>query len=790
MTRSLLHRAVRALGAACPLTAQVHAQSPAPRFELTIPSIMRGPELVGRAPAQVRWSPDGQYLYFQWLPPGSSWREPVRPYRIRAAAGSAPEALTLAVADSLEPQVADGPLSPDRTRRVVSVRGDLYLVEQPAGRVHRLTSTPGVLETSPRFDLTGQRVFFRRDNNVMAFTLGDLQVQQLTDVRPGPAPDSARAGGPQRRFLAAEEKRLLEAVRDRLRADSLQRVEREARATPMKTVWLQPREEVTALQPSPDGRTVLMVTRIRSQDRVAQVPSYVTTSGYTEPLETRTFVGDEQDRRRIGLIDVASGAATWLRPIAADSSGEYAQVLTPGWNDAGTLALISAVPRNRQARHIVAVAAEGGRITALDVLTDSAWVGGPAIGDIGWLPGEQGVWFVSEADGWSHLYTVRSDGAGRRRLTQGRWEVLDARLSPDRSRFYLHSKEASPYERHFYTMALSGGERTRLTQPVGGHDVVASPDGRWLADVHSVANRPPELFLQAARPGAPLQQLTTSPSAAWLSYRWLKPEIVPIPASDGIAVPARIYRPEQVGASPNGAAVIFVHGAGYLQNVHQYWSSYFREYMFHHFLASRGYVVLDLDYRASAGYGRDWRTAIYRHMGGRDLLDQVDGSRWLQRTLGMSPDRIGIYGGSYGGFITLMALFTQPRDFGAGAALRSVTDWAHYNHGYTGNILNEPQDDSVAYRRSSPIYFAEGLEDPLLMAHGMVDVNVHFQDVVRLSQRLIELGKTDWELAVYPVEDHGFVRPDSWTDEYRRIFDLFERHLRSGAAPRSTGRMR
>jgi dipeptidyl aminopeptidase/acylaminoacyl peptidase len=242
-------------------------------------------------------------------------------------------------------------------------------------------------------------------------------------------------------------------------------------------------------------------------------------------------------------------------------------------------------------------------------------------------------------------------------------------------------------------------------------------------------------------------------------------------------VPARSYRPADVGGTLNGAGVMFVHGAGYVHTVTNTWSYYYREYMFHHLLARAGYVVLDLDYRGSAGYGRNWRTAIYRHMGGRDLQDQVDGSRYLQKEFGIDPERIGIYGGSYGGFITLMALFTESKSFGAGAALRSVTDWAHYEHGYTGAILNLPQDDSTAYRRSSPIYFAEGLEDPLLIAHGMVDDNVHFQDVVRLSQRLIELGKRDWEMAVYPVESHSFVRPDSWTDEYRRILDLFERTI-------------
>jgi dipeptidyl aminopeptidase/acylaminoacyl peptidase len=253
--------------------------------------------------------------------------------------------------------------------------------------------------------------------------------------------------------------------------------------------------------------------------------------------------------------------------------------------------------------------------------------------------------------------------------------------------------------------------------------------------------------------------------------------VITVPARDGAQVYSRIFRPRDLGAQPNGAAVIFVHGAGYLQNAHRGWSTYFREYMFHHLLASRGYTVLDMDFRASAGYGRDWRTGIHRHMGGKDLTDHVDGARFLAQREGIDPKRIGIYGGSYGGFITLMALFTEPDVFRSGAALRSVTDWAHYNHPYTARILGQPQADSVAYRRSSPIYFAEGLRGDLLIAHGMMDTNVHFQDVVRLTQRLIELGKTNWELAVYPVEDHAFTRPESWADEYRRILELFERTL-------------
>jgi dipeptidyl aminopeptidase/acylaminoacyl peptidase len=146
--------------------------------------------------------------------------------------------------------------------------------------------------------------------------------------------------------------------------------------------------------------------------------------------------------------------------------------------------------------------------------------------------------------------------------------------------------------------------------------------------------------------------------------------------------------------------------------------------------------------------------------------------------MGVDAKRIGLYGGSYGGFITLMAMFTTPGVFEAGAALRPVTDWAHYNHGYTANILNEPQADSIAYQRSSPIYFAENLEGHLLMCHGMLDDNVLFYDTVRLAQRLIELGKENWEVAMYPVERHGFVQAYSWTDEYSRILKLFETALK------------
>jgi dipeptidyl aminopeptidase/acylaminoacyl peptidase len=488
-------------------------------------------------------------------------------------------------------------------------------------------------------------------------------------------------------------------------------------------------------------------------------------------------VGDVQLRGRIGFLNLTSGAIRWLNAFPTDTATGFVQVL--GWSDDGARAAFYSYTGDNKVRLLQSIEAATGKLTTLETLRDTAWVGGPCSSCGGWYDHGRRFWYVSEATGFAHLYTVATDGSDRRQLTQGNWEVRNAELSPDEKWFYLHTSEISPAEQQIYRMTVNGGAREKLTTKSGGHSGVVSPNGEWIADVYSYVNRPPDLFLMRNKPGAEEVQLTVSPSAEWLSFPWLVPEIVKIPASDGVGVPAHIYRPKDMNAAPNGAAVIFVHGAGYLHNVGNFWSQYPREYMFNQYLASKGYVVLDLDYRASDGYGRDWRTAIYRYMGGRDLQDQVDASKYLTKEYSIDPERIGIYGGSYGGFITLMALFTQSQYFGAGAGLRSVTDWAHYNNGYTSAILNFPQTDTLAYRRSSPIYFADGLKDPLLMAHGMVDTNVHFEDIVRLTERLIELGKTGWELAVYPVEDHGFVRPSSWADEYRRIFELFEKNLPS-----------
>ncbi|MEO6348593.1 MAG: prolyl oligopeptidase family serine peptidase, partial [Aquaticitalea sp.] len=396
-------------------------------------------------------------------------------------------------------------------------------------------------------------------------------------------------------------------------------------------------------------------------------------------------------------------------------------------------------------------------------------------GVIGWLDNDT-VWFKSEKTGYAHLYSANINSGKVTALTAGKFEILDVTLSKDKKTFFLTSNKISPHEQHFYHLPSKGGKMMQITTKKGGHEVTVSPDEKQLAIRYSYTNKPWELYVMPNKAGAEMVQLTHSTTKDFESYNWIDPEIINFTARDGASVPATLYKP--TAAKKNGAAVIFVHGAGYLQNVHYWWSTYFREYMFHNILVDYGYTVLAIDYRASSGYGRDWRTAIYRHMGGIDLDDQIDGAQYLVDQQGIDKNRLGIYGGSYGGFMTLMAMFKSPETFKSGAALRSVTDWAHYNHGYTANILNTPTEDPKAYEQSSPIYFADGLKGNLLMLHGMIDTNVNFQDIVRLNQRLIELKKENWELAIFPLEDHSFIESSSWSDEYRRIFKLFQETLR------------
>jgi dipeptidyl aminopeptidase/acylaminoacyl peptidase len=525
--------------------------------------------------------------------------------------------------------------------------------------------------------------------------------------------------------------------------------------------------------PSPSGtQAVAVLTSDKSEGRVAEMPDYVTEDGYAAMRKTRAKVGDKTRRRRMELVTF--GTDPEVTSIGLPESKRVLDPSSAHWSPDGQTLLVKVLSDDDQQVWLLRVDPTSGQAETLHSVEDSAWVLGSQLSPQ-FLPDSSGVLFLSEADGFLHIYHHDLPSGMERQVTQGRFEVSEFVLLRSGDALLAIATPTSPFHRDLVRIELESGKMELLPIPGSCHSMTLAPDENSAAVVTSAANVPPELHIVPLSHASFAVQVTDSPSIAWKSLSWMAPPIVFMSGSDGAQIPARVYRPAP--GEKNGGAVVFVHGAGYLQNVHNWWSRYSREYGYHHWLVSRGFTVLDLDYRGSAGYGRDVRTAIYGHMGGRDLEDCVDAAAWLVQHEGVAKERIGIYGGSYGGFITLMALFTKPGVFASGAALRPVTDWAHYNDGYTSNILDDPTESPLHYERSSPIHFAQGLSVPLLICHGLLDDNVHVQDVFRLQQRLIELRKRDFEVATYPMEAHGFTDAASWSDEYWRIDRLFERTL-------------
>ncbi|MEZ5070548.1 MAG: prolyl oligopeptidase family serine peptidase [Bacteroidales bacterium] len=775
-----------------PATSQVPNQS-----ALSIGQIMRGEDFTGCLPTSIRWSEDSRTIYFSWNPDGDTLRST---YGADRTTGDIRKLTPAETRDLPE----DGDESRDHSRKVYASQGDLFLLDRNTSEVRRITNTLE-RESDPQFSGDQGSVIYRAGNNLYRWSIGDGSTTQLTNFVAGA--ERSEPTGEQEAWLERDQMAVIGILAERKGEEESRKTREKAlEFSRPKAVYLENRQ-LREMDIAPDLRHVVYHVVVPAGDRNTQVPDYVTGTGYTRELPARAKVGGPQDRHETWIFDRERDTAyrvdptripgirdkpAYLREYAKDPSAwvdtfEQAREVIigrPVFSDGGR-AVVDIHSEDQKDRWIMTLDRTDGTLRPIDRQHDDAWIGGPGIGwmdrgALGWID-ESTVWFQSEESGYSHLYTADVSDGTIRALTRGEFEIQQVRLSRDRKTFYVTSNKQSPFEQHFYHLPAKGGPMVQITRAEGGHEVTLSPDEAWLAVRFSTNTSPWELYVMPNRPGADMKQVTESTTEAFRAYPWQSPEIVFVPARDGARVPASLYKPRD--GKGNGAAVLFVHGAGYLQNVHRWWPSYYREHMFHQLLADNGFTVLALDFRASSGYGRDWRTAIYRHMGGADLDDQVDGAAYLVEEMGVDAGRIGIYGGSYGGFLTLMALCTSPGTFRSGAALRSVTDWAHYNHGYTSAILNTPVEDSLAYRRSSPIYYAEGLEGNLLMLHGMVDTNVHFQDIVRLSQRFIELEKENWELAVFPMEGHGFREASSWTDEYRRIYKLFLETLTEAGPP-------
>lgn len=794
------------------LAGSLHAAPP-----LTLERIMSHPDWIGNPPENPYWADDGRAVFYERKRTGEDRRDLIRLDLATGESRIVPDAERGAV------DVAGGELNRERTWKVYERRGDIYLKDLTSGALHQVTRTAEE-ETEPRFLVDGARISFRRENAFFVYDRATGLTRQVVDVRL--AKDPAEEDDPT--YLTEQQTLLFEVIREQREKKKREREQDQAeqKADPTRPplpFYLGEEVAIEAASLSPSGEWLLLVTapkRGEGAGKPSKVPTWVTESGYVEVEDARSKVGTEAMAAHSVLVldlknhekhDVDLGELPGIKddPLKAlreaaekrkkkdekddakdakkdakeEPKARDAEVWGFAWSDDGGRLAIQLRARDNKDRWLATFELDSKKLVNRHRLTDPAWINW-AYNDFGWLRDNETLWYLSEESGWSQLYLISARTGQRRRLTDGgRYEVISP--AQDRAGRYLYytANQAHPGIYETWRIEAATGKAEQLTKQGGISESILSPDEGRLLVLHSSIARPNELYLMDNRPTteAPeARQLTQTRTAEFLEQEWTMPEIVPIPSKHGAAAPiySRVYTPKDFDPARKYPAVVFTHGAGYLQNIHYGWSTYFREFMFHSLLTQHGYVVLDMDYRASQGYGRDWRTAIYRQMGYPELEDLKDGVAWLAANKSVDPTRVGTYGGSYGGFLTFMSLFREPDLFAAGAALRPVSDWAHYNHEYTSNILNTPEVDPEAYEKSSPIEYAAGLNKPLLICAPMLDDNVFFQDTVRLVQRLIELKKENFETAVYPVERHAFLQPTSWLDEYRRIFKLFETHLK------------
>jgi dipeptidyl aminopeptidase/acylaminoacyl peptidase len=718
--------------------------------------------------------------------------------------------------------------------------GDVFLRELASGRVTQVTRTTAD-ESAPQFSADGAKLSFHAGNDWFVYDIAAgvaapaaiLKTEKDPDAPPV-KPDDLR--DTQLRVFSTLKKAHDDKQATREHAEQMQSGDPTRAPLPY---YLGDDVQIVGAVLAPDTHRLLVVTTPKGHDdgKKGKLTRYVTESGYEEFEDERTRVGrNDPASQTLWLLDLAAHSKVELKydglpgihddPLKsvreenareakekAKSSGRGNQpslvrgagldvpveslagatlgpppskkdepklrsleIMAMRFSRDGSNAAVELRALDNKDRWLASVNFAKPVLEPQHRLHDDAWINWN-FNEFGWEHDNRTLWYVSEETGYAQLY-AKPLGGKAHALTKGNFEVSHPKLTRDGRWFYLRANVLAPYAYDIYRVAVDGGELQRVTRYEGIGAFSLAPDDKQLLVVHSSSYLPPQLALAPADGSGTPRELTDTRSAEYKALNWVAPKFVQVPSTHFKgSIWAKFYAPAEFDKSAKHPAVVFVHGAGYTQNVHEQWPYYFREQMFHNFLLQHGYVVLDMDYRASEGYGRDWRDAIYRQMGHPELDDLLDGKKWLVDNWNVDGKRLGIYGGSYGGFMTLMALFRAPGEFAAGAALRPVTDWMQYNHDYTSDILNDPQIDPIAYTRSSPLEFADGLKDSLLICHGVIDDNVLFEDSMRLYQRLIELHKGDFTISPYPLDRHGFTNADSWLDEYKRIYRLFERTI-------------
>jgi dipeptidyl-peptidase-4 len=518
---------------------------------------------------------------------------------------------------------------------------------------------------------------------------------------------------------------------------------------------------------SPDSRHLAYV---RADSR--HIPIYpIVHQGTATPIveEHRyPFAGQPNARARLGIIAASGAGETRWQDLGADEDIYLARV---AWRPDGAL---TAQIESRDQRHLrlVAFAADGAATTLLEERGDP-WLN--LSDDLRFLT-DGGFLWSSEATGFRHLVLHAADGTPIRTLTEGEWVVTGvAALDREARVAYFHGTRDGVTERHLYRVSLDDGPVTRVTAGAGWHEATVSPAAGLYVDRFNSLDAAPTLTLRRLADNDAVATLFADEGMTAAALGLTPPRLTGFQVEGDVTLAAAVYLPPGVGTDGRRCPIIVsVYGGPHAQRVMNNWA--LTVDLRAHYLAQQGFIVLRVDNRGSANRGLRFEGALAGDMGRIEVADQVTGVRWLGQQPYADEDRVGIYGWSYGGYMTCMALLRAPDVFKVGVAGAPVTHWDGYDTHYTERYMSDPATNAKGYRDSSPLTHAAALRGKLLLIHGLIDENVHFRHTARLLDALSAAGK-EYDLVVFPEERH--MPRDARGLEYQeaRLTGYFRDHL-------------
>ncbi len=528
---------------------------------------------------------------------------------------------------------------------------------------------------------------------------------------------------------------------------------------------------------SPDSRRIAYFQQDESEVPEVLLPQYDDLHG--RPRITRyPKAGDPNPKTRIGILSLDDAQTRWL-PLSShpENPEEECYQSRIQWTPDGGGLLIQRIPRLQNRLELLYADVGSGEIRRVLVEEDAAWVSPQ--GDLTFLPTEppaptQFLW-QSSRDGNAHLYLYNLQGERLRQLTAGAWDVTGVcGVSHQERQVYFQAALPAHTERSLLRVSLGGGEPVRLTESEGWHSAQFSEDASRFIHLHSTLNSPTRAMVREAD-GSLLDEWIACSLPGWESLTDARWEMFSFTAEDGETLYGRMLKPAGFDPSRRYPVLMYNYGGPESQVVTNSWGG--KAGLWYHLLAQEGFLVCAVDNRGTGARGREFAKITYLRLGQWETRDQIEGAKYLASLPFVRPDRIGIWGWSYGGYMAALCLLQGADHFHAAAAIAPVTDWTLYDTIYTERYMRRPADNPEGYREGSPVTHAEKLKGRLLLVHGTMDDNVHFQHTARLASALQDAGKP-FETMFYPGKHHGI--EDRHLHLYTLMTEFFCRHLRDG----------